>query len=695
MTDNLTLAAEFAPATREDWLKLVRAALKERPYERLIAKTYDGIAIEPLYGRASDAKPIAGRTPGAAWALMQRIDHPDPQAANAQALHDLANGATGLTLVCAGSINANGFGIDGSAETLKKILDGIELDAGVTIDFNLSPETRDIVRHFAALVKSRAIKPEAVEMRGSINPLGGMAAAGGTNQPWNETAKPFAGLVGELAGQGFRGPFAVADGRIVHNAAGSEAQELAFVLASAVAYLRALELSGIALDAARRMIYFRLAADADQLLTMAKFRALRKLWARVEQACGLKPQPAFVTAETAWRMMTRRDPWVNMLRTTIAAFSAGLGGADAITVLPFTAALGLPDRFARNIARNSQLLLLEESHLARVADPAAGAGGFEELTAQLCRAAWAGLQEIDAAGGVAQALAAGLIQREVAKARAAREKAVTQRADALTGTSDFADLAEAPVKVLDVKPRAAAPSPATMSFAPLPRVRLAEPFERLRDASDRMLAATGTRPKVFLANLGAAAEFNARASFAKTLFEAGGIEAVQFLPSPTEPGPARFPPHLAQVGQARLAMGEGGEASNASRAGRGVDVAKRDTPLPAASQPTSPARGEVKESTRGEVQTNIAALIAAFKTSGAKLACLCSSDEVYSREAVEAAKALKAAGARHIYLAGRVDELDAAFTMAGIGTFIFSGCDALATLQAAHDILGIGAKSPP
>ena len=146
---------------------------------------------------------------------------------------------------------------------------------------------------------------------------------------------------------GFKSPLTAADGRIIHNAGGSEAQELAYALAVAVAYLRALEGAGIALDAARSMIEFRLAADADQFLTIAKFRALRALWARVEQACGLTPKPAFISAETAWRMMTRRDPWVNMLRTTIAAFSAGIGGADALAVLPFTSAIGLPDRFAR------------------------------------------------------------------------------------------------------------------------------------------------------------------------------------------------------------------------------------------------------------------------------------------------------------------------------------------------------------
>jgi methylmalonyl-CoA mutase len=612
MTDEFTLAAEFAPATREDWLKLVRAALKDRPYEKLITRSYDGLAIEPLYARAAKAQPIAAR--GGAWQVLSRIDHPDPAAANAEAKQELENGANGLVLVCAGSLNANGYGIDGSADTLSRVLDGVYLDAGVTIDFNVSPATRNTVRHFAALVRDRKIAPASVELRGSINPIGGMAAAGGSAKPWRELAPYFSELVGELAGDGFRGPFAVADGRIIHNAGGSEAQELAFALACAVAYIRALESSGVVLDAARGMIYFRLAADADQFLTIAKFRAMRKLWARVEQACGLAAKPAYVSAETAWRMMTRRDPWVNMLRTTIAAFSAGLGGADAIAVLPYTVALGLPDRFARRIARNSQILLLEETNLARVDDPAAGSGGIEALTEQLCVAGWALFQEIEAAGGAAEALAAGLIQKKVAKVRAEREAAVARRQDAITGVSDFADLAETPVKVLDIKPTVAALSPVTITFAPLTRIRLAEPFEALRDESDRVFAASGARPRVFLANLGAPADFNARASFAKSFFEAGGIEA----PS-------------------------------------------------------------------NEGFSSQAKMIAAFKTSGARLACLCSSGDVYAKEAAEAAKGLAAAGAEHIYLAGRPREQEAALKAAGVATFIFAGCDAVSILTRAYD----------
>ena len=623
MTDEpdqaLALAAEFPPTSEAEWRKLVEAALKGAPFDkRLVRQTYDGLRVEPLYPRATGAGVVAGRKPGTAWTLMQRIDHPDPKVANAQALQDLENGATGLTLVFAGSLNANGYGLDTSPETLARLLDGIALDAGITIDFNLSPPTRNAVQHFVTYVGKRKISPASVDIRASINPIGGLAATGSSPRPWSELSKAVATAIRDLAEQGFRGPFAVADGRIIHNAGGSEAQELAFAIAAAVDCLRALEAGGVPLEAARGMIYFRLAADADEFLTIAKFRAVRKLWARVEQACGLEPKPTIVAAETAWRMMTRRDPDVNMLRTTIAVTAAGLGGADNIAALPHTAALGLPDAFARRVARNTQLILLEESNLFRVADPAAGSGAIEDLTAKLCAAAWTQFQEIDAAGGAWAALGRGLIQKNVAAVRAERQKAAARRKDALTGTSDYPNLNEKPATVLDVAPVAAPKeSAAVKTIEPLPSIRLAEPFEALRDASDRMLKKTGARPKVFLANLGKIADFTARAMFAKNFYEAGGIEA----------------------------------SSN--------DGFKDQ-----------------------------AAMIAAFRASGARLACLCSSDKVYETQAVSIAKALTAAGAT-VAFAGRPGEREAELRQAGVKAFIFMGCNAVSTLQAAHDILGV------
>jgi methylmalonyl-CoA mutase len=671
MTDAPPLTADFPPASREDWLKLVRAALKDRPLERLTTRTYDGIAVEPLYERAANTHPIATRR--GPWTVQARVDHPDPAIANTEALHELQNGATGLTLVFAGSAGAYGYGLPGDPTSIARALDGVHLDA-IAIELHTAEPTRDAADHVAALVKQHGHAPGAVDIRFGHDAIGAHSLTGTLPIPYQELMPRFAEHVGGLAKQGFKSRLATADGRIIHNAGGSEAQELAYVLAVAVAYLRAFESAGVPPDAGRRMIEFRLSADADQFLTVAKFRALRLLWARVEQACGLAPEPAFVSAETAWRMMTKRDPHVNMLRATIAAFAAGVGGADAIAVLPFTAALGLPDRLARRIARNTQLLLLEESNVARVADPAAGSGGIEDLTRKLCNAAWSQFQEIEAAGGAPAALEQGLIQDKVAKVRAEHQAAIAHRRDALTGTSDFPNLAEAKAKVLDLQPVPIALPAANFKYPPLRPIRLAEPFEQLRDLSDALCAKTGTRPKVFLANLGTPAEFTTRATFAKNFFEAGGIQALAndgFASSSPLPVGERSTPKK---------LDEGDSPSMRDR-NPSPDLASQGRPLP---------MGEVK-STRGTVTTNIDAMVAVFKSSGAKLACLCSSDALYEREAIDAAKALKAACATHIYLAGRPKNSDA-LKEAGVGTLIFAGCDAVATLTAAHDILGVESK---
>jgi methylmalonyl-CoA mutase len=465
----------------------------------------------------------------------------------------------------------------------------------------------------ANLVQQRGLAPGDVNIRFGFDPIGVLAANGWNSVVWPDMANVFASLVGEMIAQGFKGPFAVGDGRPVHAAGGSEAQELAFALSTALAYVRAAHEGGVSLDTARRLIFFRLAADQNQFLTTAKSRSIRKLWSRVEEACGLEPEPAFVTAETAWRMMTKRDPHGNIVRGTIAALAAAVGGANAVTVLPFSAAVGLPDAFARRIARNTQTILLEESNLYRVADPAAGSGAMEALTRALCLEAWKLFQEIEKAGGPAEALRQGVIQSDVAEARAAREKAIARRKDSLIGTSDFPDLVEAEIAVLDGVPASPCAERGEQTAEPLPRMRLSESFETLRDRSDSYRAAHGTRPKIFLACLGRPADFNARASFAKSLFEAGGIEAI---------------------------AAQGAQSSD--------DMLK------------------------------------AFKASGASLACLCSSDKVYASGGADAARQLREAGAKHIYLAGKRGDLEAELKSAGVEHFVAAGADALEALRDAY-----------
>lgn len=617
MTEDLTLAAEFPATTEAEWRKLVDAALKGADFDkRLVSRTYDGIKVQPLYPRAAGAPLVVGR-PAAPWQVVQRLDHPDPKAANAEALHDLENGATSLALVFAGAPAARGFGlVADKGEDLERALDGVMLDL-IALRVETAPFAgRPAAMQIAAIVEKNKLYPAKLAIDFGLDPIGDMARTGGTPIAWPDLAARAGGTAKELKTKGFdHAHFLRADGRAVHEAGGSEAQELAFVIAAGVAYLRLLEDAGFALDDAQRRISFLLAADADEFMTIAKFRALRKLWARVEDACDLTPQPAFIAAETAWRMMTARDPYVNMLRATIAVTAAGVSGADSVTALPFTAVLGLPDRFARRVARNLQLILLEESNLYRVIDPAAGSGGIEALTAQLTHNAWTLFQEIEAAGGAAAALEQGLLQQKIAHTRSLRHAALARRKDALTGVSDYPNLTEAPVKVLDVKRVTVPAMPAVMTFEALPSHRLAEPFEALRDASDAILVRAGARPKVFLANLGRLAEFTARATFAKNFYEAGGLETI---------GNDGFPDQ--------------------------------------------------------------AAMLAAFKASGAKLACLCSSDKIYEAQAADAARALTAAGAT-VHLAGRPGEHEAAWNEAGVKAYIYVGCDVLSTLQAAHDSL--------
>ncbi len=509
------LAELFEPATQEGWRKAVEAALKGADFEKkLVTKTADGLRIEPLYPAA---EPVAqpARAPGP-WRVSQRIDNPDAAKAAEQALTDLEGGADALTLVHAQAPAGRGFGLDiSSADDLDAALKGVILPI-IALRLDAGPQAAALAPGLKALIEKRGDDPAELDIDLGLDPIGVLAATGTLAQGWETQAAETVRLY-----EGFtRTRTLLADARAYHEAGASEVQELAAALATAVAYLRALETEGVALEQARDSLSVLLVADAGEFLTIAKLRALRRLWARVEAACGLEPKPLRIHAETAWRMMTRRDPFVNILRTAMASASAGLGGADVVTALPYTAALGLPDAFARRVVRNSQIILIEESNLAKVSDPAAGAGGFEALTQSLTEASWKAFQEIESEGGIVASLQSGGIAGRIAAIREEREKRIATRREPLTGASEFPFLAEKPVAVLDTPARA----PAERGKSALPSQRFAEPFEALRDASDARLEEKGARPAVFLANLGPIAIHNARATFAANAFAAGGIE---------------------------------------------------------------------------------------------------------------------------------------------------------------------------
>jgi methylmalonyl-CoA mutase len=524
------LAGVFPQGKEEDWRKIVDRALKGAPFEKLISKTYDGVAVQPLYPRATAPGPRALRAAPGRWSILARVDHNDPATANRLALDDLEGGADGLHIVFAGAQGAYGSGVSEDSDAgLARLFETVHFEYGVPALIEFSPRAPGAVDAIRRLLDRAHIEPSITRVAFGFDPLGAQALHGFLPAPWAEHSAVFARNVRSVAEAGFRFGAAFADARVIHAAGGSDAQELGFALAAALAYLRALEASGLPLEAARELLAFRLAADADQFGAIAKFRALRRLWARIEEACGFVPAPIYIHAETAWRMTTRRDPWTNILRATLAAFGAAVGGADAITVLPFTQALGAPDEFARRLARDTQLVLQDESHVHAVDDPAAGAGGMEALTEALSERGWSEFQKIEAAGGLAAALEKGACQGAVAEMAGKRAQNVARSRDKITGSNEFPDIGEAPVAVLapfDATRLEAPPPDGAIRTTPLRPRRLAEPFEALRDRSDAALAAKGARPRVFLANLGTVAAYTARAHFAKNFFEAGGVEAV-------------------------------------------------------------------------------------------------------------------------------------------------------------------------
>lgn len=523
--DGLSLAAEFPDATHEQWQRLVEGVLRKSgkdvsgpaAEEALSTALEDGLSTRPLY-TARDAAPDAGY-PGfapfvrggtaaggaaAGWDVRQRHAATDPAGSNETVLADLENGVTSLWLgVGPGALPVSG---------IERALDGVYLDlAPVALDAGaeFEPAARELFR----LYEERGVPKDAARGTLGADPLGHEARTG-------ERLDPAAAIeLARLCGQEYPNLRALTvDALPYHEAGGSAGQELGASLATAVAYLRELTDAGLTVEAACAQLEFRYAATADQFLTIAKLRAARRLWARVAEVCGAPDAGAQRQhAVTSPVMMSRRDPWVNMLRTTVACLGAGVGGADSVTVLPFDHSLGLPDAFARRIARNTSTILLEESHLAKVIDPAGGSWYVERLTDELAHAGWEFFQEIERAGGQAAALRSGLVGERLAATWAKRSEKLAKRREPITGVSEFPNLTERPVE------REAPPAEASGG---LPRVRRDEAYEVLRSRSDAHLASTGARPRVFVAALGPAAAHTARASFASNLFQAGGIEAV-------------------------------------------------------------------------------------------------------------------------------------------------------------------------
>ncbi len=459
------MATDPTSASREQWRGKVRAVLKDAPFERLASRTVEDLFIRPLYdiadslGREDPQRRVL-RTDEQAWDIRAPVAHPDPALANDQVLEALAGGASSILLTVQ----------PGQAAALGQALGGVMLEAA-TVALDAGFEGPDAAQRLSDLAKG---SPTAM-LAFHLDPLTAFARSGASPGPIEQHIALAAGVAADLARPHPAASLMLASGRAAHEAGGSAAQELALMAASALAYAKALTAAGLPLDRAFGGIVLSLSADGEYLQTLAKIRAARDIWARITGACGIEV-PARIEARSSRRMLTALDPWTNLLRLTAAGFGAAAGGADAIVLDAFTDAIGPPGSQARRLARNLQLVLMEESHIGRVEDPAAGAWFIESLTHDLALQGWRQFQAIEAQGGVVPALASGSVATEVRAVRLAREAAVAEGALSILGVTLFLDPDAGPVDVDGSARIAPGPGAANGRWA-LEPMRLAEAAE--------------------------------------------------------------------------------------------------------------------------------------------------------------------------------------------------------------------------
>ncbi|MDX5595266.1 methylmalonyl-CoA mutase family protein [Pseudovibrio sp. SPO723] len=657
---HIDIPEEFLKSTRADWEDAATRALKGAALEKLRSVGGDGLITLPIYGGSQTAAPLHLREDALPWTLVQRVDIPDISQANAQLLEDLEGGASGIDLVFPASCRARSGGIDlRTLDDAKRLLDGV-LSNLITLRLSCGHEATALSLAVIEACLDQGVDPKQLKVEGVADIIGFYARRGWLGNPPEVPEGRLVDMVSYATERGVQSALVRADGRTFHDAGANATQELAIALSCTLYYFRVLERGGVPTDRLPALINVTLSADADQFLTIIKARAMRKLWAALLAASGYDQLPLKLHMESSWRMMTKSDPWVNMLRGTVAAFAAGVGGANSVCVLPFTSALGLPNSFARRIARNTQLILAEESNLYRVMDPGAGSGMIEERTDALVAASWDYFQKLEGLGGIYNALTSGQLAEDIEKSRIEQELRLATGKAPLTGTSSFPNLHEAAIETLNVASQdlsestnhielpaptidgalskavvAALRGQASLADViaartrvggdtcpPLEPKRLAEPFEELRAAAEAFKVKNGHLPKVFLATLGTVAQHTARATFAANLYAAGGFECTPMK-------------DFEQI----------------------EDIAKD------------------------------------FASSDATIACLCSSDEIYAEQAADACALLKKFGARRITLAGRLPDLEDKLQAAGLDAFIYTGSNILEELRACVDAMNMPAAS--
>jgi methylmalonyl-CoA mutase len=528
------------------WRALVEKELAGAAFDKLVQKTPEGVPIQPLYTEGPEAAPFARGATATPWRLCMRATGADQAAAELDA---------GADAVWCGAADINASRIAIERGKLAVLDPRFQNGPRTAEDVHRERGTGEMWMAFDMIAEvARGAQPvEALDWS-----LAGQASfVRQFDLPWR------CFRVGTL-------PF--------HDAGADAADELALALSSLVAKLREIDAAGVPLAEVGPQLWAQVAVGRDTFGEVCKLRALRVLWHKVLSAAGVAQTGLdAIHAVCSSRTMSERDPWVNMLRVTTQVFAAALGGAQVITPLPFDAAFAAPSALGQRVARNTALVLREESYLGRVLDAAGGSYYIETRTDALAREAWSRFQAIERDGGVVALLRAGTLHTRLEASWAQRAAAIAKRKEPVLGVSEFANLHE--------KLPGAPHAPAGVH-------RDSEAFEALRARVEK------APPNVTLLRLGPPGEHRARVGFAENLFAVAGLAI-------------------------------------------------------------APDSATVRHD----------------------IVCICGSDERYATEAADAARKLKALGAKHVVLAGRPGAIETELRAAGVDAFVFVGCDVLATLQ--------------
>ncbi|MEO3998519.1 methylmalonyl-CoA mutase family protein [Mesorhizobium sp. CAU 1732] len=445
METGIISTGSFPPMGRSQWLETARPG-SEAP----VSPRYSDLRFEQLRQDHQRTGLLHGAGPS--WTIVQRVDDTDAKRANAQAQEDIAAGATGLAIIFEGAPNAFGYGLPARPEALAAALHNIQLSK-TYLRIDVHPSSRASVDWIVELMRRKKVDPARVSLSFGIDPAAIFAGNGSLRMSIDALYASMPQSLAHFFAMGIPAVLLEADGRVMHNAGATEAQELGVMLAAAVSYLRMFQEARQPLVYATPHIGFALCVDQDQVLSVAKVRAMRKLWAKAQEACGITPSPAKIHVETSYRMLSLRDPETNILRTTLSASAAVAGGADTISLLPHTLPHGLPERRARRLARNAQLVLARETHLSSLVDPTASSDDLDLLIASMCEAAWEEFRTIEEDGGLLASLSKGLVQKRVREAGASRIEMLRAEARVNGTDSDHSAIDAELVETLKAEPR--------------------------------------------------------------------------------------------------------------------------------------------------------------------------------------------------------------------------------------------------